>query len=293
MTAPASTPSEPQTTDTTPGIRATNAGHAVAFVAVWITLGYLLPRDPNLYLLVGIPLTLAFQKLVRRRPIRELWVRDTASFTLDRAGKILAVVLAIAPAVMLVQALWAGQWVIAGWMAAAVAGAAPAAWALRQARRSELRSWSRWVLLITAIGVAVLSVMLVPQAAAAGWPGSAWLRVGAIIEALVLYVPVQFFLEEVSFRGLLDTHVHRDGAARQWPSALLVSALWGLWHLPVAVSDQGLPATIALLLMVHTLIGVPMSLAWRRTGTLMVPVIGHALIDAFRNALMIGLVLTT
>lgn len=288
-TSAAATPSEPQATDTTPAIRAINAGHAVAFVAVWIALGYLLPRDPNLYLLVGIPLTLAFQKLVRRRPIRDLWVRGTPAFTLDRTGKILAIVLAVAPAAMLVQSLATGQWVIAGWMAAAVAGAVPAAWALRQVRRAELRSWSRWVLVITAIGVATLSVLLVPQAAAAGWPGSAWLRLGIIVEALVLYVPVQFFLEEVSFRGLLDTHVHRDGAARQWPSALLVSALWGLWHLPVAVTDQGLPATIALMLVVHTLIGVPMSLAWRRTGNLMVPVIAHALIDAFRNALMIGL----
>jgi membrane protease YdiL (CAAX protease family) len=288
-TSAAPTPGEPQATPAPPAIRAVNAGHAVAFVAVWTTLGYLLPRDPNLYLLVGVPLTLAFQKLVRRRPIRELWVRGTAAFSLDRSGRILAAVLLVAPTVMLIQTLVSGQWVVAGWMAAAVAGAVPAAWALRQARRDDLRSWSRWVLLITAIGVATLSVLMVPQAAAAGWPGSAWLRVATIVEALVLYVPVQFFLEEVSFRGLLDTHVHEGAGERQWPSALLVSALWGLWHLPVAVTDLGLLATIGLMLVMHTLIGVPMSLAWRRSGNLMVPVIGHTLIDAFRNALMIGL----
>jgi membrane protease YdiL (CAAX protease family) len=130
---------------------------------------------------------------------------------------------------------------------------------------------------------------MVPQAAAAGWPGSAVLRVAAVAEALLLYVPVQFLLEEVSFRGLLDTHVHDDRAARQWPSALFVSALWGLWHLPVAITSSGLAATIGLMLVVHILIGVPMSLAWRRTGNLLVPVIAHALIDAFRNAMMIGL----
>lgn len=84
-------------------------------------------------------------------------------------------------------------------------------------------------------------------------------------------------------------HVHHGRATRQWPSALLVSALWGLWHLPIAAAGQSLPVTIARVLAVYCLMGVPMSLAWRRTGNLTVPVIGHALIDAFRNALMIGL----
>jgi membrane protease YdiL (CAAX protease family) len=37
------------------------------------------------------------------------------------------------------------------------------------------------------------------------------------------------------------------------------------------------------------LIGIPMSLAWRRTGNLTVPAIAHGQIDAFRNALTIGL----
>ncbi|HSK96983.1 MAG TPA: hypothetical protein VK891_10235, partial [Euzebyales bacterium] len=185
-------PDGPQATVAPPAIRAVAAASAVAFVAVWIALGYLLPADPNLYLLVGIPLTLGFQVLVRRRPIRELWVRGTSAFTLDRTGRVLAGVLLIAPGVMLVQALVARQWVIAGWMAAAVAGAAPAAWAMRQARRDDLRSWTRWVLLITAIGMVTLIALLVPQAAAAGWPGTAWLRVGAVVEALLLYIPVQF-----------------------------------------------------------------------------------------------------
>lgn len=145
------------------------------------------------------------------------------------------------------------------------------------------------MLLITALGVVALGVMLVPAGVAAGWPGPVGVRIAAAVEAILLYVPVQFFIEEVSFRGLLDTHVHHGRATRQWPSALLVSALWGLWHLPIAAAGQSLPVTIAQVLAVHCLMGVPMSLAWRRTGNLTVPVIGHALIDAFRNALMIGL----
>lgn len=285
----ATSPEQAQLAGAPRSIRPVNAVQAVAFVAVWMAAGYLLPVDANLYLLIGIPLTLAFQRLVRRRPVRDLWVRDAPAFTLDRKARILAGVLAIAPTAMLVQTLLTGQWVLAAWMAAAVTGAIAAAWALRQARRNELAAWTRWVLLITALGVVALGVMLVPAGVAAGWPGPVGVRIAAAVEAILLYVPVQFFIEEVSFRGLLDTHVHHGRATRQWPSALLVSALWGLWHLPIAAAGQSLPVTIAQVLAVHCLMGVPMSLAWRRTGNLTVPVIGHALIDAFRNALMIGL----
>lgn len=282
-------PNQTQVPTGPPSISPVNAVQAAAFVAVWMVAGYLLPRDPNLYLLLGIPLTLAFQLAVRRRPVRDLWVRDTPAFTLDGKGRLIAGVLLITPAALLVQALATGQWVAGGWLAAAVAGAVAAAWALRQSRRDELASWARWVLLITAIGVVTLGVTLVPAAVTAGWPGPVGLRIAAAVEAILLYVPVQFFIEEVSFRGLLDAHVHRAGAARQWPSALFVSALWGVWHLPVAAAGQPLVVTVGQVIVVHCLIGVPMSLAWRRTGNLTVPAIAHALIDAFRNALMIGL----
>jgi membrane protease YdiL (CAAX protease family) len=82
-----------------------------------------------------------------------------------------------------------------------------------------------------------------------------------------------------------------DGTSRrQWPTALYVSVLWGLWHLPIAGGGgQPLAATVAQLLVVHCAIGVPLSLGWRRTGNLAVPALAHALIDAVRNALIAGL----
>jgi hypothetical protein len=69
------------------------------------------------------------------------------------------------------------------------------------------------VQLITAIGVVTLGVTLVPASVTAGWPGPVGLRIAAAVEAILRYVPVQFFIEAVSFRGLLDAHVHRAGAA--------------------------------------------------------------------------------
>jgi hypothetical protein len=50
---------------------------AVSSAGVWVAVGYLLPISDNGYLLLGIPLTFAFQVLVRRRPVRELFAGNT------------------------------------------------------------------------------------------------------------------------------------------------------------------------------------------------------------------------
>lgn len=123
------------------------------------------------------------------------------------------------------------------------------------------------------------------------------------LRALALYFPVSFVLEEVTFRGALDTHLHRlskrgsavevgpEAAGRRtgWSSALFVSALWGLWHLPIVAGSAPLAVTPAQLLLLHCAIGVPLSLGWRRTGNLAVPALAHTLINAVRNALVTGL----
>ena len=102
------------------------------------------------------------------------------------------------------------------------------------------------------------------------------------------YVPVVFLLEEVWFRGVLDSHLHRPRAPHGAISAIYVSALWGLWHLPLSETHgpQELLATTISLLAVHISIGVLLSWAWRRSGNLLVPGIAHALIDAVRNAIL-------
>src|SRR5690349_16378682 len=63
---------------------------AVAFVGVWMLAGYLLQLGSDAYLLVGIPLTIGFQVLVRRRPLRELFAGTTTRFSLDKKGFALA-----------------------------------------------------------------------------------------------------------------------------------------------------------------------------------------------------------
>ena len=49
------------------------------------------------------------------------------------------------------------------------------------------------------------------------------------------------------------------------------------------------PAQLVELVVVHVLLGVPLSFAWRRTRNLAGPALAHAVNDAVRNAFMLGL----
>jgi hypothetical protein len=104
---------------------------AATFVAAWMAAGYLLPISSNGYLLLGIPLTVIFQVVVRRRPLRELYSGSAARAALDRSGMAMTGVLALVPGWYAVQVLATGDWTLLGWYLAALAGAACAAFSLR------------------------------------------------------------------------------------------------------------------------------------------------------------------
>ncbi|HSK53802.1 MAG TPA: hypothetical protein VK908_00980 [Jiangellales bacterium] len=92
----------------------------VGFVAAWVGLGYLLPVSAEAYLLMGIPLTIAFQVLVRRRPVRELLVRGGGAGPVrpsrpSRRDVAVTALLVLAPLAWGLQAAGGGDpWVI-GW----------------------------------------------------------------------------------------------------------------------------------------------------------------------------------
>ena len=104
--------------------------------------------------------------------------------------------------------------------------------------------------------------------------------------------PVFFLLEEVAFRGCLDAYL-AEGAATEaggpnsWFSAICLSALRGLRHLPnyPTTNVRGIVAAILGRVIVHILVGVPLSFSWRKSGTLALPAAAHALIDAYRNVI--------
>jgi len=244
-----------------------------------VAAGYWLDADANTYLLLGVPLTIGYQRWVARRPLHEIWVRDAERFRLDRAGVALAVLLAIMPAHALARGVAVGRVTPASllWLLCAVAGAVAAAFALRAMRRPSLRPTLACVLVAGGIGTLLMTSAW--HARGAPPPGGAILA----LRWLLLYFPVCFVLEEVFFRGTLDAHVSPPGRGG-WTSALFVSALWGIWHLPIAPTAGG--AAVVGMLVVHTLIGVPLSLYWRRSGNLVGPALAHAAIDAVRNSLM-------
>src|SRR5262249_20601215 len=104
---------------------------------IWVSLGWLARLDPNAYLLVGLPLTVVFQRWIRREPIRALWVREAPP--MGRLWIVPAAVLAVLPAILLGAAVLYREWIVGGWMMAAVLGSAGAGYALRHLRRSALR----------------------------------------------------------------------------------------------------------------------------------------------------------
>jgi membrane protease YdiL (CAAX protease family) len=266
----------------TAGSRVERFAIMAAVVGLWMVVGWVLKLGAVAYLLTGIPLTIAFQVLVARRPIPSLWLIDARSFHLDRAGIVIALGLAALPLYATAMGLASGRILDVGYGLAGVLGSAPAAFALRatnwQARRALLRS------LLTA-GVVASVLFLLNRLISPGPPMTDPVgALGAVAISLVLYIPLVFVIEEVFFRGALDTYARGPERTTDMASAIFVSLLWGAWHLPLVLADGrpgGLPITLAF----HLIVGLLLTLPWRRSGNLAVPGITHAVIDAIRDGI--------
>jgi Type II CAAX prenyl endopeptidase Rce1-like len=260
-------------------------------VVGWMVLGRVFRLGANAYLLLGIPFTVVFQLAVARRPLSALWVRDAGRFRLDRAGLALAAVLMIFPARFFVRQAGAGHVMAAVWSVACLGGALCAAFALRQGSASILRPLLGCLATAGALGIAFfVAAFRFGQGAGRLFSLSSHaLPLLALVGSrFLLFFPACFAVEEVTFRGAIDTHVHHPGEGRGLGTAVLVGALWGLWHLPISSSPAPWPAKVVLLTLIHASIGVPLSLFWRRSGNLVVPAASHALIDAVRDALTLA-----
>lgn len=251
------------------------------FVALYVALGYALQLDANAYLVMGIPLTLLFQRFVARKPIRAMWVRAAPPPGFDRWGVLLAVALAAYPAYLLFTALRDGApWSLVLLLTAAAGGAVAAAYAIRHAR-SDTPKWLAWCM-FTAGGIAVLLMVGGAMGPLAIRSLGESLKIGGT--SFLLYLPIVFAIEEVTFRGALDSHVNLPGEGRGIGSAVYVSAIWGLWHLPMA-EPAPILETVGQLLLLHIPVGLFLSIYWRRSGNLLVPGVTHAFMDSVRNAI--------
>lgn len=264
----------------------------LGFVAVWMALGWIFHLDANAYLLIAVPLVGVFQRFIRRQPLRNLWVRDATTFRLGLVGIVLAALLMLAPGYdLLVVALPRKWWVGALWLLCALAGAVFAAFALNQQRASAARRGLPSFITAVLIGVAIMAAGALARHHTIGVPLS---KLFLLFKQFFLYFAVSFVLEEVAFRGALDSHVYQprsNGQANgsRWLSAIFVSALWGIWHLPPTIALPNAPTFAAVIpaqIIVCALIGVPLSFCWRGSGTLVLPAVAHAMIDAYRNTVL-------
>jgi membrane protease YdiL (CAAX protease family) len=263
--------------------RMARAAVAMLVIGGYMALGFAFRLSAEAYLLLGIPITIGFQLLVVRRPLRSIWLRQAPPMAFTPRSMVAIVVLAIAPAIVAVGGFRDSDLALVGWGLAGVVGAVGAVYALRAMDRDAVRSTIRTTLIT---GAVLVGIMVAYRLATGGFNGNLTAAFTTTVISVLTYLPVVFVMEEVLFRGLIDTYLHGSTPGPDRASALYGSALWGLWHLPVAfLALEAL--TIPYLVVVHTTMGYFMVTAWRRTGNLAAPGIAHAVIDALRNAVAV------
>ena len=263
--------------------RLARAAVATLVIGGYMALGFALHLGAEAFLLLGIPITIGFQVLVIRRPLRSLWLRKAPPMTFTPRSIVAIVVLAIAPAIVALGGARAGDLALVGWGLAGIVGAVGAVYALRAMDREAVRTTIRTTLIT---GAVLAGIMVGYRLATGGFDGNFTAAISTTMISLVTYLPVVFVIEEVLFRGLLDPYLHGSTPGPDRASALYGSALWGIWHLPVAFIALGV-LTIPYLVAVHTTLGYFFVTSWRRTGNLGAPGIAHAVIDALRNAVAV------
>ena len=256
---------------------------ATLVIGGYIAVGFAFGLSADAYLLLGIPITVAFQSLIVRRPLRALWLRSAPPFAFTWRSIPAVIVVAIVPAATTFRGLQQDNPVLAAYGVAALIGAVGAVYAIGKMDRNAAVATLRATLVNGAI---LVSVMMVYRLATGGFHGSVGEAVAAALLSAATYLPVVFVMEEVLFRGLLDPYLHGSTAGPDRATAVYGSALWGLWHLPVAAIGLGV-FTVPYLVAVHTALGFILVTAWRRTGNLAAPGIGHAVSDALRNAVAV------
>jgi len=255
---------------------------AVLFVASWMALGWCFHLNAYAYLVVGIPLCILFQHYVCRRPLRCCWVRDTTRFRLCLFGIAIALAFLIIPGWLLVKEWPGANWGVRLYFLASLVGAVGIAFALRQFTASAARSL---LLCLATAGVLGCAMMLLLAFAQHHELALTLARARFASGQFLALLPVCFVMEEVAFRGVLDSHIQHPQDSRRWVSAILLSAMWGWWHLPITPAPA-LRAGIIVFPITQAMLGVPFSLCWRRSGNLLVPAVVHALIDAVRNTVL-------
>jgi hypothetical protein len=193
---------------------------------------------------------------------------------------VITAALAALPAYELAHLELHRHWVIGCWLVCAILGAPAAAYAIQNYNRRVARTIPAIVLLVVFLAALMTAGTLFQKGLAIGGVGNALLH--GLFSTLT-YFTVCFFLEEVTFRGVLDAYIYRPNDKRGFGSAVFVAFLWGVWHLPIAPITESLVQATFQLGLLHLIVGVPLALSWRVGGNLLVPAAAHAVLDGVRN----------
>ncbi len=253
----------------------------ILFVAVYISIGYFFKLKPGAYVLAGIPLTLFFQLVIRKQPVYKLWVRDEERFYLNKYGWIITLCFIIFPLYKIVTGVSDNKLtpVLFGINLATIAGAFCAGYSYSRLTKKTTNN----LLFCFASAAVIRSAMyLVPLLI-----GKKEIQVDYLlgIQSLLVYIPIAFVVEEVVFRGMLDTHIYSGKNKNGFWSAVFISSLWGLWHLPITPAEGNPLWFIIIARIVISTWGILLSIFWRRSGNLTVPGFSHAFADAVRDML--------
>jgi membrane protease YdiL (CAAX protease family) len=263
--------------------RFTRYMQVILFVGIYIVCGYLLHLEATAYLLLGIPFTLLFQLFIAKKPIHQLWLRDEKKFYLNKWGWIIAILLMVFPIYQIIDLVIHNQltWVLFGYYTAAFLGAFCAGYSFSRFTKKTLRDFFTCFIIVVLIRVLLYFFPFLT--------GKHEFRFDYMqgIRSLLTYIPIAFVVEEVVFRGMLDTYIHPAKRAKGLWSAIFISVLWGLWHLPLHVNSESSMGFIVLTRILVSSWGIILSIFWRRTGNLAVPAFSHAFANAIRDAFAI------
>ncbi len=249
----------------------------ILFVTIYIVIGFVFNLKPQSYLLVGIPLTITFQLFIIRQPLHKLWLRDGEKFHLSKLGWSITLCFIAFPIYKTIELATQDKLTLVNFVyySATIFGSFGVGYCYSNFTKNTVKDF---LLCIGIIALLRISWYFFPFIF-----GNYKFNPDYIqgIMSLLTYIPVAFAVEEVVFRGMLDTYVHQSKKTNGLWSAIFISCLWSIWHLPLSI-DQGL-GWIVVLALRACFWGVFLSIFWRRTGNLAVPAFSHAFVDAIRD----------
>jgi hypothetical protein len=202
---------------------------AIAVVAVVIAIGLVFDMGASAYVAMSFPATLIFQLGIRRRALHEMWVRDGPTLSRTTIIPWLAVLLAIPPLIALTSSDSAGDII---WSLVVIGGAVPASYVIAQRAPGTVRFIFLCLATGGVVGTLILLISVIGEVDDLAKKKVDFLDVAgsdtlALVETFLVLWPGYYMVEEVLFRGSIDSHVHHPGKRHGLWSAIFVSLLWG------------------------------------------------------------------